>query len=252
MSSAQLHRVLREIISTKQNEIKTIQDCDPAPYRGLGLRDSLRSRTFSIIAECKRKSPSAGEIRTDYDPVQIAKTYETSGASAVSVLTDRDYFGGSLEDLKNVSSELKIPVLRKDFILDEIQIREARAYGASAILLIVRILTPEQIKTFLKTASSFGMDSLVEVHTADEAKLALDCGAEIIGINTRDLDTFQIHKNLVEEVSAFLPPNIVKVGESGVKNRSDLDTFRKLVDAALIGTYFMEKPDIRKAWLDLF
>ncbi|WP_061249911.1 indole-3-glycerol-phosphate synthase [Leptospira alstonii] len=252
MSSSQLHRVLRDIISTKQNEIKKIVDCDPAPYQGLGLGKSLRNRTFSIIAECKRKSPSAGEIRSDYDPVRIAKTYEDSGASAISVLTDRDYFGGSLEDMKNVSSESNIPVLRKDFILDEIQIREARAFGAAAILLIVRILTPDQIKSFLKSASSFGMDCLVEVHTSDEAKLALDCGAEIIGINTRDLDTFQIHRNLVEEVCAFLPPNIVKVGESGVTNRSDLDAFRKSVDAALIGTYFMEKPDIRKAWLELF
>ncbi|RHX94394.1 indole-3-glycerol phosphate synthase TrpC [Leptospira yasudae] len=252
MSSAQLHRVLREIIATKQNEIKEIGKYDPAPYQGLGLGESLRSRNFSIIAECKRKSPSAGEIRADYDPVKIAKTYEDSGASAVSVLTDRNYFGGSLEDLKNVSSLLRIPVLRKDFILDESQIREGRAFGASAILLIVRILTPDQIKGFLKSAASLGMDCLVEVHTAEEAKIALDCGAEIIGINTRDLDTFQIHPNLVEEVSAFLPPNIIKVGESGVKSRADLDAFRRLVDAALIGTYFMEKPDIHKAWLDLF
>lgn len=252
MSFTQLHRVLREIINTKQNEIKNIQSFEPSPFQGLGLRESLRSRKFSIIAECKKKSPSAGEIRTDYDPVKIASIYEESGASAISVLTDKDYFGGSLDDLKNVSSKVRIPVLRKDFIIDEIQIREARAYGASAILLIVRILTPEQIKAFLRSASSLGMDSLVEVHTSDEAKLALDCGAEIIGINTRDLDTFQIHKNLVEEVSSFLPPNVIKVGESGVKNRSDLDNFRKLVDAALIGTYFMEKSDIRKAWLDLF
>ncbi|EMM81785.1 indole-3-glycerol phosphate synthase-like protein [Leptospira interrogans str. 2006001854] len=148
MSSSQPHRVLREIISTKQNEIKKISAWDPLPHRGLSLRDSLKSRTFSIIAECKRKSPSAGELRADYRPVQIAKTYEELGASAISVLTDQNYFGGSLEDLKDVSSELKIPVLRKDFILDEIQIREARAFGASAILLIVRILTPEQIKSF--------------------------------------------------------------------------------------------------------
>ncbi|XDD49396.1 indole-3-glycerol-phosphate synthase [Leptospira sp. WS92.C1] len=250
--SSTLHRILREIITTKQTEIQEIRNWDPAPYQGLGFRDSLRSRKFSIIAECKRKSPSAGEIRSDYDPVKIAKVYEESGASAISVLTDRNYFGGSLEDLKNVSSNVKIPVLRKDFILDKSQILEARAFGASAILLIVRILTPEQIASFLKTASSLGMDSLVEVHTLQEAKIALDCGAEIIGINTRDLDTFQIHPNLVEEVSSFLQPNVVKVGESGVKKRSDLDTFRKLVDAALIGTYFMEKPDIRKAWLELF
>ncbi|MBM9577140.1 indole-3-glycerol-phosphate synthase [Leptospira sp. 201903070] len=252
MSSTQLHRVLREIIATKQNEIQNTPSFDPAPYQGLGLRESLRSRKFSIIAECKRKSPSAGEIRSEYDPVKIASVYEECGASAISVLTDRDYFGGSLDDLRNVSSKVRIPVLRKDFILDEVQIREAREYGASAILLIVRILSPEKIKTFLKSASSLGMDCLVEVHTSEEAKLALGCGAEIIGINTRDLDTFQIHQNLVEEVSSFLPPNIVKVGESGVKNRSDLDNFRKLVDAALIGTYFMEKSDIHKAWLDLF
>ncbi|PKA04804.1 indole-3-glycerol-phosphate synthase, partial [Leptospira ellisii] len=176
MSSAQLHRVLREIISTKRNEIERIRENDPVPYSGPGLRESLRSRTFSIIAECKRKSPSAGEIRSDYEALKIAKVYEESGASAISVLTDREYFGGSLEDLRAVSSNVKIPVLRKDFILDEIQIREARAYGAAAVLLIVRILTQEQIRDFIRTASSLGMDSLVEVHTVDEAKLALDCG----------------------------------------------------------------------------
>ncbi len=247
-----LHRVLQEIVETKKREIQSIPEYKPEPYKGLGLWQSLRSRNFSIIAECKMKSPSSGVIRGEYDPLRIAKGYAECGASAISVLTDVNYFGGHLDHLRQISSEINLPILRKDFIIDEKQIYEAREFGAAAILLIVRILTPEKIADLIRKARSLNMDVLTEIHTEEEAEIANKAGANIVGINTRDLDDFTIHKDLVPKVAGKLSPNIVKVGESGVKNKSDLDEFRLHVDAALVGTYFMEKEDIRKAWLELF
>ncbi|TGK55134.1 indole-3-glycerol-phosphate synthase [Leptospira wolffii] len=247
-----LHRVLQEIVDTKKKEIEQIPKYEPEPYKGLGLWQSLRSRKFSIIAECKKKSPSSGIIREEYDSLSVAKVYSECGASAISVLTDRNYFGGSLEDLRTVSSELHIPILRKDFILDESQILEAREFGAAAILLIVRILSPDRLASLIKFSRSLNMDVLTEIHTEEEADIASKAGANIVGINTRDLDDFSIHKELVPKIAGKLSPNIVKVGESGVKNKADLDEFRPYVDAGLVGTYFMEKSDIRKAWLELF
>lgn len=247
-----LHRVLQEIVEEKKREIETIPEYNPAPYSGTGLWQSLRSRKFSIISECKKMSPSSGILRQEYDAVSIAKTYSECGATAISVLTDKKYFGGSLEDLKNVSSQVNIPILRKDFILDTKQVAEAREFGAAAILLIVRILTPEKLSELIKEAKKYNMDVLTEIHTEEEATIAAKAGANIVGINTRDLDDFTIHQDLVPKVASKLSPNIVKVGESGVKSKGDLDEFRSHVDAALIGTYFMQKADIRKAWLELF
>ncbi|EPG74314.1 indole-3-glycerol phosphate synthase [Leptospira fainei serovar Hurstbridge str. BUT 6] len=247
-----LHRVLRDILETKKRELETIPEYTPVKYSGPSLWQSLRSRKFSIIAECKRKSPSAGTIRETYEPTQIAKVYEECGASGISVLTDTDYFGGSLEHLRQVSEKVNIPVLRKDFIIDERQVIEAREYGAGAILLIVRILDPDTLKNLILAATKLGMGVLTEIHTEEEAEIARDAGANIVGINTRDLDDFSIHKDLVPKVANKLSPNIVKVGESGIKSKQDLDAFRPYVDAALIGTYFMEKSDIRTAWLELF
>lgn len=247
-----LHRVLQEIVDTKKKELESVPDYEPEPYSGLGLWQSLRSRNFSIIAECKKKSPSSGTIREIYDPLSIAKTYAECGASGISVLTDEQYFGGSLEHLKAVSSALNIPVLRKDFIIDKKQIAEARYFGAAAILLIVRILTPEKLAELIKAARALNMDVLTEIHTEEEATIAAKAGANIVGINTRDLDDFSIHKELVPKIAGKLSPNIVKVGESGVKSKADLDEFRPYVDAGLVGTYFMEKENIRQAWLELF
>ncbi|PJZ69565.1 indole-3-glycerol-phosphate synthase [Leptospira perolatii] len=247
-----LHRVLREILETKKRELDSAPEYDPEIYKGPSLWQSLRSRKFSIVAECKRKSPSSGTIREEYEPVSVATTYEECGASAISVLTDKDYFGGSILDLQNVAAKVNLPVIRKDFIIDERQVQEARQFGAAAILLIVRILTPDQLSSLLHKARKYGMDVLTEIHTEEEAEIATHAGANIVGINTRDLDDFSIHKDLVSKVSQKLSPNIVKIGESGVHSKADLDEFRRYVDAALIGTYFMEKKNIRKAWLELF
>lgn len=192
-----------------------------------------------------------GVIRGDYDAVAIARIYEACGARAISVLTDQNFFQGSLKDLEQVSSVVNLPVIRKDFILHEKQIREAVRFGASAILLIVRILKPTQLKELLDYAYSLGLEVLVEIHTKKEADIAVEAGSRIIGINTRDLDTFQIHQNLIEEVSLDLPNHVHIVGESGIKNRNDYLNMKKYVRSTLIGTYFMQKDDITSAYKEL-
>jgi len=211
------------------------------------LSDFLKKRT-GIIAECKKRSPSAGVIRSEYDPVAIAKIYETCGASAISVLTDQNFFSGSVKDLENVAAAVGIPVIRKDFIIDEKQIEEARFFGASAILLIVRILSKVRLRELFSFSASFGMECLVEVHTESEANIALESGAKIIGINSRDLDTFQIDKDLIERIAKNLPGTVIRVGESGIENREDYLNIRKFTDSVLIGTYFMRSASIPEAF----
>jgi indole-3-glycerol phosphate synthase len=246
-----IHPVLARIIQKKEEEIFSIplyKNLDPAK---LSLKKSLESKPKSIIAECKKGSPSAGIIRKDYNAKIIGKIYESCGARAISVLTDREFFYGSLEDLKQVSESVDIPVIRKDFIISEKQIDEARHFGASAILLIVRILSPEKLEKLHSHSKSLGMDVLVETHNEEEIKISLDSGVEIIGINTRDLDTFVIHEDLIEKLSSLIPPKVLKIGESGIKSREGLEKMFQYVNSALIGTFFMEKQDIAKSFHDL-
>lgn len=190
-------------------------------------------------------------IVNSYNPTEIAKIYEKSGASAVSVLTDSLFFQGSLQDLKNVSDSVSIPVLRKDFIIDEKQIREAIFYGASAILLIVRILDSNRLKELLGYAETLGLEVLVEIHNKNEAEIALNSGAKIIGINTRDLDTLQIHKGLIQELTELLPNSVLKVAESGINGKEDYLGIKKYTRYVLIGTYFMQSSDIANSFSNL-
>ena len=222
----------------------------PSPKK-FSLKNFLLQDEFTLITECKKASPSAGIIRSNYNPLEISKIYYSNGAKAISVLTDKDFFQGSIKDLELVSQKIPLPILRKDFIIHEKQIYEASRFGASAILLIVRILKPNVLRFLLEKAYKIGLEVLVETHTINEAKTALDNGAEIIGINTRDLDDFKIHPNLIKEISTYLPKNCIKVGESGIKNKSDLLEMKKFVNSALIGTYFMEKDDIDLAFKKL-
>lgn len=224
------------------------KDLSSANYSLYGF---LKEKSYSIIAECKQASPSAGIINKEYDPIKIAQIYQNCGASAISVLTDSQFFKGSLVDLKGVSEQVSLPVIRKDFIIDEKQIFEARHFGASAILLIVRILSQSQLKDFIQISSSLKMDTLVEVHTEEEATIALENGAKIIGINTRDLNTFQIHPELVPKISKLLPNSVHKVGESGIQSREDFWDMVRFVDSVLIGTYFMKAPNIESAFREL-
>ncbi len=204
-----------------------------------------------MIAECKKGSPSAGILRSDYSAVSIAKEYETCGASAISVLTDRDYFYGSLEDLNQVSRSVSIPVIRKDFIIHESQIQEAYSYGASAILLIVRILEKSRLQELFQYAKSLGLGVLVETHNREEVELSLELGMDVIGINTRDLDTFAIHPNLVKEIAPLIPNHLVRVAESGIHSSKDWDDCKGIVDSVLIGTYFMKEENITTAYRKL-
>ena len=207
--------------------------------------------TVSIIAECKKASPSSGILRADYDPVEIASIYETNGVGAISVLTDETYFSGSVSHLINVSHAVAVPTIRKDFILDPVQIDEAYSAGASAILLIVRILDESLLKSLLAHAKNLGLGILVETHNAAEVKTALACGADTIGINTRDLDTFEIHPHLIEEIAPSLPDYVIRVAESGIQSFGDWQPYIGLVDSMLIGTYFMKADNLQSAFTNL-
>ncbi|EMY70497.1 indole-3-glycerol-phosphate synthase [Leptospira vanthielii] len=243
-----MNPVLHKIVETKHEEIR-IGRGKSLPARKIPVRpweSHLKTNSISVIAECKKGSPSSGILRPDYDPVSIATIYESSGAGAISVLTDSQYFFGSLSDLSAVSESVKIPVIRKDFIIDPLQIDEAYSFGASAILLIVRILSSSELTSLHKYAKSLGLSVLVETHNKEEVKTALDSGATTIGINTRDLDTFEIHKNLIEEIAPELDSSIIRVAESGIESFQDWQKYKGIVDSMLVGTYFMKSKDIAK------
>lgn len=201
------------------------------------LRDALRRERVGVVAEVKRRSPSAGVIRDDLEPGERAVLYAEHGAAAISVLTDGPHFGGSVADLRLAASKVTVPVLRKDFILDELQIVEARAAGAAAVLLIVRALSPERLRSLLTSARSAGLDALVEVHTEAELTRALEAGADIVGVNSRDLDTFRIDVVSAWKLLATVPGEMVAVAESGMHARADVEQAAAAgADAALIGT----------------
>jgi indole-3-glycerol phosphate synthase len=198
---------------------------------------ALRRERVALIAEVKRRSPSAGVIRADLDPVAHAAACAEAGAAAISVLTDGPFFGGSIGDLEQVAARVPVPVLRKDFILDEAQIVEARAAGAAAILLIVRALAPTQLERLLAAARHAGLDALVEVHTGAELDVAIAAGAPVIGVNSRDLDSFRIDVDAAWRVLERVPRDRVAVAESGMATVADVERAAHAgADAVLIGT----------------
>jgi len=214
----------------------------------LDFASALRGDGIRLITEVKKASPSKGVIRHNFNPVEIAQTYADNGASAISVLTETKYFQGSLNYLRDIGKALgnkRLPLLRKDFICDPYQIYESRAYGADGILLIVAILKPEKLEKLLQLSQQLGMDCLVEVHNEAELEIALKSGARIIGINNRDLSTFNVDLATTERLRPLIPPDRIAVSESGIRNRSDMEKMRQLeVDAVLIGESLMSAPDI--------
>jgi len=193
--------------------------------------------TVGLIAEVKRRSPSQGAIREDLDPVAHARGYVRGGAVAVSVLTDAAHFGGSLDDLARVAGAVPVPVLRKDFILDELQIMEARAAGASAVLLIARILEPDRMEALARAAQQWGLATLIEVHDAGELEPALAAGPGVLGINARDLSTFVVDLEGAKQLIARVPSGVPVVVESGVETRSDVEQLAAAgADFVLVGT----------------
>ena len=214
----------------------------------LDFAAALQGDRVRLIAEVKRASPSAGAIRAECDPVEIAKVYAGNGASAISVLTETKHFQGSLQDLRAIRDALgdkRIPLLRKDFLFDPYHIYESRAYGADALLLIVAILAPAQLKELLFLSHQLGLKCLVEVHNEAELAVALKTEARIIGINNRNLDTLKVSLNTTKRLRAFIPPDRIVVSESGIKDPEDVGMLRHLrVDAILVGEALMSAPDI--------
>jgi len=211
------------------------------------------SSEIALIAEVKKASPSAGLIRKDFAPADIATIYEASGAAAVSVVTEAAFFGGSLASLKQVKEAIRIPVLCKDFVIDPYQIYEARVSGADAVLLIAAILVDNELKGFLALCRELGLAALVEVHTEAERDRAIEAGARIIGINNRDLKTFSVDLSATERLSAAIPEGILCVSESGIETADDIRRLREVgVDAVLVGTALMKAEDIGAKIKELF
>lgn len=246
--------ILDDICATKKEEVLQRKQAMPQneleevaarirPARD--FRANLRLEGISLIAEIKRRSPSKGMLMENLDAVELASVYEASGARAISVLTDEPYFRGTLEDLVAVHQTVALPCLRKDFIIDEYQIFEARAHSADAILLIVRILSDAQLHDYLTTAHALGMAALVETHTAEEVARALKAGAHIIGVNNRNLATFEVDIHTTMDLRKQVPGGIVLVSESGIHTR---DHVRMLedggVDAILVGEALVKSNDI--------
>jgi indole-3-glycerol phosphate synthase len=207
-----------------------------------------RGPTVGIIAEIKRRSPSQGDIRPDLDPRAHAVQYARGGAVAISVLTDEVHFGGSITDLADVSRAVRLPTLRKDFIIDELQLLEAVAAGASAILLIARILDSQQLMALARAAHELGLGTLVEVHVERELEAALAATPTAIGVNARDLDTFKIDRPAAERLIARVPAAVLTVAESGLERREDIERVATAgADLALVGTSVARQDDPENA-----
>lgn len=244
-------------------------DNGSSPYSKFPFRDNLAADGISFICEVKKASPSKGLIAPDFPYVEIAKEYEAAGASAISVLTEPFYFQGSNQFLMDIKKEVNIPLLRKDFTVDEYMIYEAKVIGASAVLLICAILDDEQLASYLQLAHELGMSALVEAHDEEEVRRAIACGAGIIGVNNRDLRTFTVDimnsvrlRKLIPDMvpvtgtkaaaDTLAPQKMVYVSESGIKAKEDIDRLKANgTDAVLIGETFMRSPDKKKLFAEL-
>ncbi len=204
-----------------------------------------KPHTVNLIAEVKRSSPSKGIIVKEYDPVKIAQVYCACGAAAISVLTEEEFFGGDARHIKQVRQAVTLPVLRKDFIIDEYQIYESRYYGADALLLIADILSEEEMKKLYLKAKELKMDVLVEIHNEQDLEKAMNIGAELIGINNRDLHTFKVDLDTTTRLARHIPKDKVIVSESGIRTKEDVAYIHSLgINAVLIGEAFLTSPDI--------
>ena len=249
--------ILDEIIANKKEELAETRRqvsfhdvrskaSNAEPTRGFG-QSLAGPGEIRLIAEVKKASPSKGVIRQDFDPVTIAKIYEESGASCLSVLTEKKFFQGSLEYLDRIRKAVTLPLLRKDFIIDEYQIHEARAAGADAVLLIAACLEKQQIEDYLGIARLLGLDVLVESHTYKELDKALRAGATLVGINNRDLTTFTVSLQTTLNLLKDIPDDSTVVSESGIRTRDDVVKLHQAgVDAVLVGESLMREKDIGK------
>ena len=248
--------ILEQILYEKQNEIRRLkQEEIPANSRRcLSIIKSIKqNEPIGIIAEIKRHSPSKGELNGDVNPIKQAKEYEKAGAAAISVLTDTPFFRGSFADLESIRKVVDIPILCKDFIVDPIQIFKAKSVGADAILLIVAALDQEQLQNLYCQAADLGLEVLVEVHNEEELLRALAIGATMIGINNRDLSSFEVSlQTTVNLAKQFNREEVLFISESGMANREDVQLVREAgVEGILVGETLMKANNIVKTMLEL-
>jgi indole-3-glycerol phosphate synthase len=257
---AQTEGVLDRIVAEKGREVERLRPLaaslrarveDAGVPRGFAAA-LLHPDHVTLLAEVKRRSPSAGEIRPGASPDAIAGAYRDAGAAAISVLTDRRFFGGGVDDFGRVRETVSLPMIRKDFIIDPLQIWEARAIGADAVLLIVRILGDSLLADLLALASELGMDSLVEIHDERELGRAVRAGAALVGMNNRDLQTFRTNLSLSLDLAPLVPPEITFVAESGIRGGPDVERLGAAgVDAVLVGEHLMRAADVEGAAREL-
>lgn len=244
---AQIVERRRESISHRKRVLPDVALKIAVEKKSSPVRDFATALTragLNVIAELKKASPSRGLLRADYQPAKIAPQLESRGAAALSVLTEEDFFQGSLADLKDVAKSTHIPVLRKDFIIDPWQVWEARAANADAFLLIAAILDDFKLRELLELGRQLGMEALVEAHSEEELKRAIEAGATIIGINNRDLKSFDVRLETSLELVELLPEECIAVSESGIRTHTDLLRLREAgFNAFLIGEHLMTKPD---------
>jgi indole-3-glycerol phosphate synthase len=271
--------ILKKIINKKKKEVQQLTISHFSDFQKssnlflANLLEKKRNSELSIIAECKKRSPSAGILVEHYDPVAIAKSYQKLGAAALSVLTDEEFFCGSLQHLKDVSGISHLPILRKDFIIHDIQIVQSRYYGAHAVLLIASVLSESELRKLRESAEGLGMDALVEVHEVSEMRKAVKSGAKIIGINNRNLNDFSTDLNITLDVSSELKKYLLRktkylhekintdmeisdcfpiiISESAIHSGKDVELIRKHIDGILVGTSLLkgDKEDLFREFL---
>jgi len=241
-----IHQRLVEILAEKKNEVARLKKTMPAEINGnippiRNFKAAISApRQINLIAEIKFASPSAGLIRPKTDPILIGRIYEEAGAAAISLLTDKRFFQGDLNHLPRLKRAISLPILRKDFIIDEVQVRQASIHGADAILLIARILSQAQLAELISACRELGMDPLTEVHDKDDLEKAIDSKAEIIGINNRDLDSFSVDINTTFELAPLVPDDRVVICESGLATKADILSLKDTrVQAVLVGSALM-------------
>lgn len=249
--------ILSRIVEAKKKEIEAAKKKIPQKDLLGGIsagrphskphffKHSLAKNRMCLIAEIKKASPSAGVIRDDFDPLKIARAYEASGASAISVLTEEKFFQGHISYLEKIKRNISLPVLRKDFIIDEYQVYESILKGADAVLLIADLLTNDEMNRFMDIGKEHNLDFLVEVHSEEDVRKALDLKCDIIGINNRDIHTFKVDVHTTTRLIKLIPHDKIIVSESGIRTKENISYLRSLgVDAVLIGEVFMQSEDI--------
>ena len=243
---------VREDLAARRGSMGALHERIDAQAPALDAHSFLSRNEMNVIAEVKRSSPSKGNLAPITDPAALAEKYQEAGAAALSVLTEQRRFGGSLADLDAVRSRIEIPVLRKDFMVDEYQFLEARAHGADIVLLIVAALSKSQLKDFYDLATELGMASLIEVHTQSELESAMDISPRIVGVNSRNLKTLEVSASVFEELIPAIPSTVIRVAESGISTRADVAQAQKAgATAILVGESLVKSGDPISAMREL-